>query len=229
MPAERVALITGANGGAGTAITRAFLDAGYTVAGVSRKISAAEFSHPAFVPIPADLVQPAGAAGAVETAIGIRGRIDVMVHVMGAFTGGQPSWETPDAAWESMLDLNFRSALYMIRAVLPHMLSASGGRVIAIASRQALEPGAMVAAYSASKAALLALVRSLALEVQGKGITANAILPGTIDTPANRAAMPASDPSKWVRPEAIAAAALWLASDLAGEVNGAAIPVYGRL
>jgi len=225
---DRVVLITGANGGAGTAITRAFLESGDTVAGVARKIAAADFDHPHFVAIPADLLQAAGAARAVETAAAIRNRIDVLVHVMGGFAGGQSVWETDDTTWERMLDMNFRSALYVVRAALPHMLRAGHGRVIAIGSRQAVEPGAMVGAYSASKAALVALIRSLALEVKDRGITANAILPGTIDTPANRAAMPTADPSPWVKPEAIASLALWLASDLAGDVNGAAIPIYGR-
>lgn len=226
--ADRVVLITGANGGAGGAITRAFLQDGDTVAGVARKITAAEFDHPDFVPIPADLLQPEGAARAATAAAGIRNRIDVLVHVMGGFTGGQTIWETDDATWERMFDLNFRSALYTIRAVLPHMLRAGRGRVVVIGSRQAVEPGAMVGAYSVSKAAVVALVRSLALEVKDSGITANAILPGTIDTPANHAAMPDADASKWVRPEAIGALSLWLASELAAEVNGAAIPIYGR-
>ncbi len=91
-----------------------------------------------------------------------------------------------------------------------------------------MEPGATVGAYSVSKAALVAMVRSLAAEVKDSGITANAILPGTIDTAANRAAMPGADASKWVKPEAIASLAVWLASDAAGDVNGAAIPIYGR-
>ena len=225
--AGRMVLISGANGGAGRAITRAFLEAGDTVAGVARKIAAADFDHPNFVAIPADLLARDGAAKAVEIAAGIAKRIDVLVHVMGGFTMGQSVWETGDADWERMLDINFRSALWAIRAVMPHMLGAGWGRVIAIGSRQAVEPGPRIGAYSVSKAALVTLVRTLALEVKGTGITANAILPGVIDTPANRAAMPSADPKEWVRPEAIASLAVWLASDLAGDVNGVAVPIYG--
>lgn len=226
--ADRVALITGANGGAGVAITRAFLVDGYTVIGVARKIASADFPDAAFVPLPADLLQPDVAGRLAAVAAGIGGRIDAVVHVMGGYAGGAKIWETADSDWERMLDMNFRSALWVVRAVVPHMLKAGRGRIIAIGSRQALEPGATVGAYSVSKAALVAMVRSLAAEVKDSGITANAILPGTIDTAANRAAMPGADASKWVKPEAIASLAVWLASDAAGDVNGAAIPIYGR-
>jgi NAD(P)-dependent dehydrogenase (short-subunit alcohol dehydrogenase family) len=224
----RTVLITGANGGAGVAVTRAFLDNGDTVVGIARKIAAADFPAAAFVPLPADLLQPHAASRVAEVAAKIAGRIDVLVQVMGGFSGGASVWETHDATWERMLDMNFRAALGMVRAVVPHMLRAGRGRIIAIGSRQAVEPGAMVGAYSVSKAALVAMMRSLALEVKDAGITANVILPGTIDTAANRAAMPAADASLWVKPDAIAALALWLASDLAADVNGAAIPIYGR-
>ena len=224
---QRVVLITGANGGAGRAITLAFLDAGDTVAGVARKITAQDFNHANFVPIPADLIAPDGAGKAVAAAAALANRIDVVVHVMGGFEGGQPVWQTDDTAFERMLDVNFRSAVRIIRAAIPHMLGAAKGRVIAIGSRQAVEPAAMVGAYNVSKAALVSLIRTLALELKGTAITANAILPGTIDTPANRAAMPDADPAQWVKPESIASLALWLASDPAAAVNGASIPIYG--
>jgi NAD(P)-dependent dehydrogenase (short-subunit alcohol dehydrogenase family) len=111
--------------------------------------------------------------------------------------------------------------------VVPHMRRAGRGRIVAIASRAAVEPAAGVAAYAASKAAMLSLVRSIALENRDAHITANAILPGTIDTEANREWGSPAERAKWVSPERIAAVALFLASDAAAEVNGAALPMYG--
>jgi NAD(P)-dependent dehydrogenase (short-subunit alcohol dehydrogenase family) len=127
-----------------------------------------------------------------------------------------------------MLGLNLRSAYTIFRAVLPGMLKAGKGRIVAVGARAAIEPIANFAAYSVSKAALVALVKTVALEVKDSGITANAVLPSVIDTPANRAAMPAADASKWVTPESIAGLLVWLVSDAARDVNGAAIPIYGR-
>jgi NAD(P)-dependent dehydrogenase (short-subunit alcohol dehydrogenase family) len=108
------------------------------------------------------------------------------------------------------------------------MQKAGNGRIIAIGSRAAESPGPGVGAYSASKAALVSLIRTVALENKNSGITANIILPGTIDTLANRNAMPKADTSQWVQPSAIASLIVWLASDSAKDVTGAAIPVYGR-
>jgi NAD(P)-dependent dehydrogenase (short-subunit alcohol dehydrogenase family) len=108
------------------------------------------------------------------------------------------------------------------------MTKAGKGRIVAVGSRAAVEPMANFAAYSVSKAALVTLVKTVALEVKDSGITANIVLPSVIDTPANRAAMPSADASKWVTPESIAGLLVWLASDAARDVNGAAIPIYGR-
>ena len=129
--------------------------------------------------------------------------------------------------WEQMLNLNLMAAVRVFRAVIPHMRRAGGGRIVAVGSRAAVEPQPNVAAYSASKAALVSLVKTVALENRDKGITANAILPGTIDTEANRAWGSAEERKKWVSPERLAALAVFLASDGAAEITGAAIPVYG--
>jgi NAD(P)-dependent dehydrogenase (short-subunit alcohol dehydrogenase family) len=123
--------------------------------------------------------------------------------------------------------MNLNSAFHMLRAVIPHMRKAGAGRIIAIGSRAAEDPGPTVGAYSASKAALVSLIRTVALENKDASITANVILPGTIDTPANRKAMPSADASTWVQPASIASLILWLAGDAGKDVNGAAIPVYG--
>ena len=156
------------------------------------------------------------------------GKIDVLAHLVGGFAGGKTVAETEDVTFQRMFELNLNSAFHVVRAVVPHMRKTGSGRIIAIGSRAAENPGAGVGAYSASKAALVSLIRTVALENKDAGITANVILPGTIDTPANRQAMPGSDTSQWVQPTAIASLILWLASDAAKDVTGAAIPMYGR-
>ena len=226
--AGKVALITGANGGLGRFVTQAFLAAGAKVVGVSRSIQASDFPHPGFAALPAEL---SGGEAARKTAGDIMtrfGRIDVLVHVMGGFAGGTSVAETDDATLDKMLDLNYRSAFFMARAVLPHMRQQGGGRILAVASRQAVEPGAMVGAYSASKAALVSLIRTIALENKDRNVSANTVLPGTMDTPANRAADPNAEPSRWVQPAQVAALLAHLASDAGAQVTGAAIPIYGR-
>jgi NAD(P)-dependent dehydrogenase (short-subunit alcohol dehydrogenase family) len=224
---NKVAVITGANGGLGVAVTRAFLDSGARVAGVAKNIQDSDFGHPSFSAFPGDL-STGDAARAVCSAVRAKfGRIDALVHLVGAFKGGQPVAETGDDVLRAMLDANLMAAFYMIRAVLPDMLAQGAGRILAIGSRAAVEPSPMVGAYSASKAALVSLVRTVALENKDRGITANIVLPGTMDTPANRTAMPKADPSKWVRPAQVAAMLVHLASDDASEISGAAIPILG--
>lgn len=223
----KVALVTGANGGLGSYVTRAFLDAGATVIGVSRKIQPSDFNSPAFTALPAEISTAAGAKSMVDTVVARFGRLDVVVHTVGGFAGGQSIAETDDATFQRMFDLNLNSTFYLLRAVLPAMRKTGNGRIIAIGSRAALEPGAGVGAYSASKAAMVSLIRTVALENKDVGITANVILPGTMDTPANRKAIPNADVSKWVQPSNIAGLMTWLAGDGGKDINGAVIPVYG--
>jgi NAD(P)-dependent dehydrogenase (short-subunit alcohol dehydrogenase family) len=148
-------------------------------------------------------------------------------HVAGGFAYGGPIQETGDAVWDQMMDLNARAAFHVLRAAIPRMRERGSGRIVAIGSRAGVEPQANIAAYAASKAALVSLVRTAALENRDLGITANVILPGTIDTEANRKADPKADRSKWVSPERIAELVLFLASDAAAQITGAAIPFYG--
>jgi NAD(P)-dependent dehydrogenase (short-subunit alcohol dehydrogenase family) len=224
----KVTLITGAKGGLGSFITEAFLAAGAKVVGVSRSIQASDFPHPGFAAMPADLSSGAAVRKVADDVIARFGRIDALVHAVGGFAGGKSVADTDDATLDKMLDLNYRSAFFAARAVLPRMRQQGGGRVLAVASRQAVEPGAMVGAYSASKAALVALFRTIALENKDRRISANTVLPGAMDTPANRAADPKADPSQWVQPAQVAALLLYLTSDAGAEVTGAAIPIYGR-
>ncbi len=223
----KVALVTGANGGLGTHVTRAMLEASFNVAGLAPSIRQSDFDNPQFMPVSAKLDGLDAAQKAVGEVLARLGQIDVLVHTVGGFAGGPSVAETDDATFQRMFDMNVKSTFHMLRAVIPHMRAAKSGRIIAIGSRAAESPGAGVGAYSASKAALVSLIRTVALENKDAGITANVILPGTIDTPANRKAMPGADTSQWVQPGSIASLILWLAGDSGKDVTGAAIPVYG--
>jgi NAD(P)-dependent dehydrogenase (short-subunit alcohol dehydrogenase family) len=224
---ERIAFITGASGGLGTHVTKALLDAGFAVVGLAPKIQQSDFNHPSFTALPASLDSLAAAKKAADTVIARFGKIDVLAHLVGGFAGGKTVADTDDATFQRMFDMNVNSAFYILRAVIPHMRKAGGGRIIAIGSRAAESPGATVGAYSASKAALVSLIRTVALENKDAGVTANVILPGTMDTPANRKAMPGADVSQWVQPASVASLIVWLAGDAGKDVTGAAIPVYG--
>lgn len=224
----KVVVITGAKGGLGSFVTEAFLGAGAAVVGVSRSIQASDFAHPSFHAMPAELLSGDAARKVADDVVAKLGRIDALVHVMGGFAGGKSVAETDDATLEKMLDLNCRAAFYIARAVLPFLRRQGSGRILAVASRQAAEPGAMVGAYSASKAALVALIRTIALENKDRAISANTVLPGTMDTPANRAGDPNGDHSQWVQPSQVASLLVHLASDSGAQITGAAIPVYGK-
>lgn len=224
----KTALVTGANGGLGTHVTKALLDAGFTVVGLSPRIQQSDFNHPNFIALPAALTSLDTAKKAVDSVIERCGGIDVLAHLVGAFAGGQTTAEMDDANWQRMFDANLNSAFHILRAVIPEMRKAGGGRIIAIGSRAAEDPGPKVGAYSASKAALLSLMKTVALENKDAGITANVILPGTMDTPANRKDMPGADVTQWVQPASVANLIVWLAGDAGKDVTGAAIPVYGR-
>lgn len=224
----RVVLITGANGGLGAAVVQRFLDGGAAVVGTARKIQSTDFNHPHFTGIAADLTDPKAATTLTSEIVSRFGRIDALVHVMGGFAGSKTVADTDDATWMQMQSLNLTSAFYITRAVVPHMRQAGFGRIVAVGSLTALDPHAGLGAYVTFKAALVTLMRTLALENGGTGVTANVVLPGTMDTPANRTAMPDADASKWLKTADVAEVLYWLASEAAGQVNGAAIPVRGR-
>jgi NAD(P)-dependent dehydrogenase (short-subunit alcohol dehydrogenase family) len=217
-------LITGANGGLGKAVVDAFLGTGATVYGADLHWKNQPHSNPRFHPIEANLIE----AAECDRVAKLAAPVDALLHLVGGIEGPQPVAETPDGTWEKMLDLNLRSAYMIFRAVLPAMIKAGRGRVVAVSSRAAVEPYANFGAYNVSKAALVSLVKTVALEVKDTGVTANVVLPSVIDTPANRAAMPSAGASKWVTPESIAGLLVWLTSDAARDVNGAVIPIYGR-
>jgi len=223
----KVVLVTGANGGLGRSVTQAFLDAGATVIGTSRKIQQAEFQNPNFTAMPGDASTREGAKVLVGQVVGRFGKLDVLAHTVGGFAGGKSIAETDDATFQQMMEMNLNTVFQMVRAALPALRQGGGGRLIAIGSRAAMEPGAGVGAYSASKAAMVSLIKTVALENKDAGVTANVILPGTMNTPTNRRFMPNADFSKWVQPSTVAQLMVWLAGDAGRDVNGAVIPVYG--
>jgi NAD(P)-dependent dehydrogenase (short-subunit alcohol dehydrogenase family) len=223
----KIVLITGAKGGLGSSVTEAFLAEGATVAGVSRTIQDSDFPGDRFVAFPAELSSRDAGRGVADQVIARFGQINALVHLVGGFEGGTNVAETDDETFEQMIEANLRSAFHIVRAVIPHMRERRYGRVVAVGSRAAVEANAGAGAYSASKAALVALIRAVALENKGQGITANTVLPGTMDTPGNRKAMPTADPAQWVQPTQVANLIVSLASDAFPQVSGSAIPIYG--
>jgi NAD(P)-dependent dehydrogenase (short-subunit alcohol dehydrogenase family) len=224
----KVVLITGAKGGLGSSVTEAMLSAGATVIGVSRSIQQGDFPQAQFHAMPAELTDAAAARKLVQDALAGFRKIDSLVHVMGGFAGGQRVEDTGADVMERMFDVNFRSAFYILRAILPHMRERGQGRIAVVASRQGVEPGAMVGAYSASKAAVVSLVHTVAIENKDRGISANTVLPGAMDTPANRKSDPTTDGSNYVQPVQVAELLVHLVSDAGAQITGAAIPVYGK-
>jgi NAD(P)-dependent dehydrogenase (short-subunit alcohol dehydrogenase family) len=218
-------LITGASGGLGGEVCREFQQAGAFVAGSARRSS--ELKH-CDLAIAADLSTGEGAVEAVTTVLQSRPTLDAVIHILGGFSGGTTTQETPLESWDRMMSLNARSAFLVFRQALPQMVRQGRGRLIAVGSRAALTAPAGLSAYAASKAALHTLVEVIAAENKHTGVTANAVLPSTIDTPTNRAAMPDVSPALWVTPSSIAGLLVWLASDASQDVNGALIPIYGR-
>jgi NAD(P)-dependent dehydrogenase (short-subunit alcohol dehydrogenase family) len=224
---KRVVLITGAKGGLGSFITQAFLGIGATVVGASRSIAAADFPETNFVPLSADFTKAISADEAVQAVATRFGGLDVLIHVMGGFAGGRTIAETDDATWEQMRDLNLSSAFYTFRAAIPYLRKSGSGRIVAIGSLTAVEAHAGLGAYVTFKSALTMLVRTVALENKDAGLTANVVLPGTMDTPANRKSMPDADVSKWVQPKDVAELVLSLSDVRARHMTGVAVPIEG--
>lgn len=224
------ALVAGGTGGLGRAVSLAFLEEGATVFVTYR--SEGEFSA---------LQQSAGTAAAAlqgfradvtnesEVAELVRniGQLDILVNAVGAYAGGTALWATGLETFERMMSLNVRSGFVLLRSAVPVMLRQGAGTIINISSRSAVDHAAGASAYAAAKAAALAMMDSLAADLKGTGVRANSVLPSIIDTEANRKAMPDADFSKWPKPEEIAHVILFLASEEARLIHGAAVPVYG--
>ncbi|MEA2322991.1 MAG: hypothetical protein QOD81_2841 [Solirubrobacteraceae bacterium] len=224
---EQTAIVTGGTGGLGGAVTHALLDAGWRVVvpWVDERELERVQEHGRLALVQADLMDPASAADVVATAgDGLR----ALVNLVGGFAQGGRVHETPVDEFEAQLRLNLRPAYLMSAAAVPVLLAAGGGAIVCVSSRAALRPFPGAAGYITAKAAVLAFVDAMHAEYRDDGIRTNAILPSTIDTPANRRSMPDADVDTWVKPEAIARVVRFLCSDDAAVTSGAHVPVYGR-
>jgi 3-oxoacyl-[acyl-carrier protein] reductase len=223
----KVVVITGASGALGRVVAEAALARGAKVAGVDHVPSQlpATASRIEFGGV--DLSDPAAAKKAVDAVVAHFGRLDALVNIAGGFAFETVAEGDPKT-WQRMYALNVLTALNASRSAIPHLATSVAGRIINVGAMGALQAGAGMGAYAASKAGVHRLTEALAAEWKGK-ITVNAVLPSTIDTPANRASMPSADFSKWVTPQELANAILFLASDAASAVTGALLPVSGRV
>jgi NAD(P)-dependent dehydrogenase (short-subunit alcohol dehydrogenase family) len=233
--AEQVVLVAGGTGGLGRAVSLAFLEEDARVVVPYRKQeefdalrSAAGAKGSLLVGRRVDVTDEAAARQFIDEMLAEHGRLDAMVNAVGAYAGGTKLWESDIKIFEQMLALNFRSGLILAREVVPAMLEKKRGAIVNVASKAALDHAAGAAAYAASKAAALAMMDSLAEELKGTGVRVNTILPSTIDTEVNRRAMPNADFEKWPKPQDIARVILFLCSDDAKVIHGAAVPVYGE-
>jgi NAD(P)-dependent dehydrogenase (short-subunit alcohol dehydrogenase family) len=233
--AGKVVIVTGSVGNLGQATARSLHAVGARTVLADRSNDRLREQYPALVNSPdhllaggVDLTNPESLTRMVQSACDRFGRIDALVNTVGGWRGGKPVHETDLADWDFLFGVNLRTTLLCCRAVIPQMLRQGHGKIVNVASRDGLVGGAGYSAYSASKSAVLRLTESLAAELKGANINVNCLMPGTIDTPQNRKAMPNGDFSKWVVPEAIAGVILFLISDAARAINGAAVPVYGK-
>lgn len=229
-----VVLITGAAGNLGRAVAQAFAHQDAALALLDRDqalLQQTQAMLPESTEVQSWIVDLLDADSVNQTVQAVQerfGRIDVLANIAGGFTMGPLIQDTPDHAWDLMLNLNARSVFYTCRAVLPNMQQQGNGRIINVSARAALNGKGKMGPYCASKAAVLTLTESLAAENKQQNININCILPGTIDTPQNRADMPDADFTQWVPPSALADVVVFLASEAARCVTGAAIPVYGK-
>jgi NAD(P)-dependent dehydrogenase (short-subunit alcohol dehydrogenase family) len=227
-------LVAGGTGGLGRAVSLAFLEEGATVVVTYRREEelgelkeAAGAKHASLHGHRVDVTEEGDVTRLVATIVERHGGLDALVNAVGGYAGGSKLWETDAKGLEHMLSLNLRSGYVLCRAAVPAMIERGRGAIVNVASRAAYSHSAGEAAYSASKAAAVAMMDALAAELKGTAIRVNSILPSIIDTRPNREAMPKADFSKWPKPEEIARVILFLCTDDARVIHGAAIPVYG--
>lgn len=227
---NRTVLVTGAAGHLGRAVAAAFAAAGAGLVLVDRQagaLDAAFDSLPRSATVAADLLDSQQLQQALQPAIDRFGRIDAVCHLAGGFRMGEAVHETTDATWDFLFDLNARSLVNVARLLVPHMLAHGGGRIVTVGASAAQKGMERMGAYCASKSSLIRLTEAMSAELRDKNINVNCVLPTIIDTSDNRAAMPDADPARWVAPAALAEVILFLASDAARAIHGAALPVSG--
>ncbi|WP_296804634.1 SDR family NAD(P)-dependent oxidoreductase [Thiocapsa sp.] len=226
--------VTGAAGNLGRAVARAFAHRGARLALIDLNLDGLHAAQKALpegcesAAFATDLLDPTAVA---DTIAGVKdrfGAIHVLANIAGGFAMGPAIHETTDEQWDSLMDLNLRTVFNCCRAAIPEIPNGKGGRIVNISARAATRGAGHMGPYCASKAAVITLTESLAEELKHRGINVNCVLPGTLDTPENRSAMPDADHDTWVPLDALADVILFLASDAARCVTGAAVPVYGR-
>ena len=227
----RTVVITGAAGNLGRAVADAFAARGANLVLVDLKQDTLEKVFGTGVPgrllAPTNLLEQAQADATVQKALAEFKRIDVLANLAGGFRMGEPVHATSDATWKFLFDINAGTLLHAVRAVVPRMLAQGGGRIVNVGAFAAQKGAAQMGAYVAAKGAVIRLTETLAAELREKNINVNCVLPTIIDTPENRAAMPGADPRKWVAPADLASVIVFLASDAARAIHGAAVPVTG--
>jgi NAD(P)-dependent dehydrogenase (short-subunit alcohol dehydrogenase family) len=228
----RTVMITGAAGNLGSAAAAAFGRCGARLVLLDRAVEGLPGRigtwRGDWIASQVDLLDARAVANAVTAVLGATGRIDVLCNLAGGFSMGTLVHETSDAALDTLFDLNVRTMLNAVRAVTPAMLRAGAGRIVNTGAMSAQRGVALMGGYCASKDAVIRLTESMAAELRDHGINVNCVLPSILDTPENRAAMPDADPARWVSTAALADVLLFLASDAARAIHGAAIPVAGR-
>ncbi|MEN3294094.1 MAG: hypothetical protein V7642_3347 [Burkholderiales bacterium] len=228
---DQTVVVTGACGNLGKAVAHAFAAQGANLVLIDLQRDSMERAFGAEngqrIFAPADLLDQEQVNAAVNKAHDRFHRIDVLCNLAGGFRMGSAVHESSDKDWDFLFGLNAKSMLHMVRAVVPEMIEAGGGKIVNIGANAAPQGKAQMGLYCASKDVVIRLTESMAAELRGKGINVNCVLPSIIDTPENRAAMPGADPSRWVAPEALADAIMFLASHGARAIHGAAIPVTG--
>lgn len=231
----KTALVAGGTGGLGRAVSLAFLEEGALL--IVTYINEQEFAalqqaagaHASrLVGRKLDVTDEAAVQQLVDGVVKEHGRLDILVNTVGGYAGGIKLWELETQVFDLMLALNLRAGFMLARTAVKAMLPQGNGAIVNVAAKAALDHAAGASAYAASKAAALALMDSLAEDLKGSGVRVNSILPSIIDTPANRKAMPGADFAKWPKPEDIARVIIFLCSEDARVIHGAAIPVYGN-
>ena len=232
---DKVVLVAGGTGGLGNAVSRAFLDEGAKVVVTYRREDefaalkqSAGAKGASLKGYPVDVTDEHATSGLIGSIFSQHGRLDSVVNTIGGYAGGLKLWEMETRVFDAMLSLNLRAGYMLARAAMPVMLKQGHGSIVNVAAKAALDHGAGASAYAASKAAAVAMMDSLAADAKGTGVRVNSILPSIIDTAANREAMPKADFATWPKPQELAQVILFLCSDMATAIHGAAVPVYGN-
>lgn len=233
--AGKVVLVAGGTGGLGRAVSLEFLNEGAELivtwqdagALAALKTTAGQ-SAPKIMDRRIDVNDDAAVEQLIAGIVAAKGRLDVLVNTVGGYAGGARMWESDVSVLDRMLALNLRSGFALARGAARVMVRQGNGAIVNVAARAALDHTSGLAAYAASKAAAVAMMDSLAADLKGTGVRVNSVLPAIIDTEANRKAMPEADFARWPKPADIARVILFLCSDDARVIHGAAIPVYGN-